>query len=143
MNQSARVVETDGDYATIELSRKTMCDGCHKKAEGEECSACLSFGDKTARARAYNKIGARAGDIVEVSAKSERIIMYCALLFLVPIVIAFICYFVALEIAADHATIPALAGFIVSFAASCIICEKKAKEKPDLTITKKLGESEN
>ena len=143
MNQSARVVETDGEYAVVEISRKTMCDGCHKMAEGEECSACLSFGDKSAKARAYNEIGARVGDIVEVSAKSQRIIMYSAVLFLVPIIIAFVCYFTALEKFADHSTLIALSGFIVSFAACCLILEKKAKKKPDLVITKKLDKNGN
>ncbi len=143
MNQSARIVETDGEYAVVEISRKTMCDGCHKKEEGEECSACLSFGDKSAKAKALNKIGARVGDVVEVSAKSGRIIMYSAVLFLVPIIVAFVAYFIALEKTADNATIIALTGFIVSFAVSCILLEKAAKKKPDLTVTRKIDENEN
>ena len=30
MRQRARVKETDGEFATVEVTRSTMCDGCEK-----------------------------------------------------------------------------------------------------------------
>ncbi|MBQ7821108.1 MAG: SoxR reducing system RseC family protein [Clostridia bacterium] len=134
MTQTARVTATDGEFATVEVSRKTICEGCHNMSGSKGCSACLAFGDKHAQARAYNSIGAVCGDRVVVSASSKKVIGYSAAIFFLPIIAAFALYFLTEGFAGDGAVLYALAGFVISFAIACLVLEKTVKKRPDLVI---------
>lgn len=133
MKQSAKVIEVDGNIATVEVSRKTICEGCHKYDGDNKCSACLTFGDRRASAKAVNKIGAKVGDRVTVEAASEKIIVYSAVIFFMPIMIAFAVYVFTATRA--NSLIYTLISFVLSFAAASFVLEKSVKNKPDLTIT--------
>ncbi|MBO7148702.1 MAG: SoxR reducing system RseC family protein [Clostridia bacterium] len=134
MIQKAKVTEINGELATVEVSRKSICEGCHNMANSKGCSACLTFGDKTAYAKAYNTIGAKVGDRVVVSASSQRVISYCAAIFFLPIVLAFAAYFTAEKLCSENAFTFALAVFVTSFALACVLLEKNVKKRPDLEI---------
>lgn len=143
MTQIAKVISTDGKFALVEVSRKTVCEGCHNMASGSKnCSACLSFGDKHAQAKAYNTIGAGIGDRVVVSASSKKVIAYSAAVFFLPIAIAFIVYFLTIGRFGENALLFTLAAFVLTFAVSCIVLEKTVKRNPDLEITGYATESE-
>ena len=46
MRQRARVKETNGSYATVEVTRSTMCDGCEKSGGcGGHCAITGIVGD--------------------------------------------------------------------------------------------------
>ena len=68
MRQRAVVVEVNGEYATVETSRRTMCDGC---AKGGGCGGHCEITGLVAsrgkmRAEVENKLGAKVGDTVEI-----------------------------------------------------------------------------
>ena len=95
MTQKAKVVELNGRFATVEVTRSSACDGCHKQAEGG-CAACaLIGGQNTMRTRAHNSVGAAVGDVVTVEASSSRTVGYALLVFLFPIIAAAAGYAVA------------------------------------------------
>ncbi len=92
MTQIGTVIKTEGGVAIVRVARASACEGCHKKAEG--CSACsLLGGDKQHTARVGNPVGARPGDRVEIEASDGRVIAYAALVFLFPLALAVLGYF--------------------------------------------------
>lgn len=132
MDQIAKIVETDGEYAIVEVSRKTACDMCHSASGSEKCEACMAFGEKNVTARVSNVIGAAPGDLVRVSASSGRIIGYSAAIFVLPIIAAIACYAISSYFVSEKATPIALGVFAAVFALSCIVLERKVKHDPDL-----------
>ena len=91
MRQRAVVVEVHGEYATVETSRRTMCDGC---AKGGGCGGHCEITGLVAsrgkmRAEVENKLGAKVGDTVEIESESGVILSYAALVFILPIVLLY------------------------------------------------------
>ena len=132
MTQKAKVISTDGKYAVVRVSRKTICEGCHNT--DSSCSACFAFGDKNAECRAVNLCGAKVGDTVTVRTESSRIIGYAALVFIAPIVIALIAYAVSEAAGSAYPTAWALGGFLVPFGLFCLLLDRKIKRSPDTEI---------
>lgn len=96
MKQKALVLSTDGDSAVIEVARVTACEGCHKMKEGEGCVACSLFDlKKKMSAEAVNQVGAKAGDIVEITTPSRIVAAYSVLVFVLPIIVGIALYFIA------------------------------------------------
>ena len=85
----ARVLECDGDWAKVEVTRSAMCDGC---SESGSCISSMESGKKTV-ASARNPLGALAGDTVELSINEGVILRGTAVLYLVPVV--FLLVFIA------------------------------------------------
>lgn len=85
----ARVLECDGDWAKVEVTRSVMCDGC---SESGSCISSLESGKK-AIAAARNPLGALAGDTVELSINEGVILRGTAVLYLIPV--AFLLVFIA------------------------------------------------
>jgi len=87
MQTKATVVAVDGMFATVESVRASACDGCHKAKDGG-CSVCSLMGaDRKISTRAYNPIGAVVGDQVVIESNSGRILLYAAIVFLLPLVL--------------------------------------------------------
>lgn len=100
MKTLATVVEIENEYtATVSVARHAACDGCHKNADGTGCSVCtLLGGNREARARALNTAGAAVGDTVEVESRTGRMLLYAALVFLLPVVLCLAGYFAGLAV---------------------------------------------
>lgn len=144
MRQRAVVLETKGNIAVIEVSRASMCDGCEKNGgcSGHcDLSGIVSTGGKMT-ARAENKIGAVAGDKVEVETESSRVLGYAALVFLLPILICAAFYAAANTFTRNDgiAVLAAVFGFIATFAGIAVFDRKIAKKKPDIVIVSRLAD---
>ncbi len=85
----AKVLKCEGDWANVEVTRSAMCDGC---SESGSCISSLESGKK-ALAVVRNPLGARAGNLVELSINEGVILRGTAILYLVPI--AFLLTFIA------------------------------------------------
>jgi len=138
MRCRATVLKTEGNIAVIEVKRATMCEGCEKSAGcGGHCdiTGIVANGGKMT-ARAYNKIGAAAGDTVEVETESSRVLAYAALVFLLPLVVGGIFFAAAnaFSLGEGIALISAFAGFLLSFLFTALIDRKAAKKRPDIVI---------
>ncbi len=139
MKQKAIVRETKGPYATVEVSRSSMCDGCVKQdCQSHTCAAGAMFGSaKTITARVKNPVGAAVGDTVWVESADGTVLGYAALVFLMPIAVCIFAWYVAsLWGAPVWGTYAAAgAGFVLSFAAIGLVEKKKKASEPDLEIT--------
>lgn len=72
--------EIDG-RARILIDRKGACDGCHTTGSG--CRTCLSSAKM--ESLVINSVGARSGDIVQVSLKSGNLFAGAAVLYILPV----------------------------------------------------------
>jgi sigma-E factor negative regulatory protein RseC len=72
--------ENDG-RARIIIDRKGACGGCHTTGSG--CRSCLSSAKM--ESLVLNPVGARSGDIVQVSLKSGNLLIGAALLYVLPV----------------------------------------------------------
>jgi sigma-E factor negative regulatory protein RseC len=72
--------ENDG-RARIIIDRKGACGGCHTTGSG--CRSCLSSAKM--ESLVMNPVGARSGDIVQVSLKSGNLLVGAALLYVFPV----------------------------------------------------------
>jgi len=144
MQQRAVVVETDGKVAVIEVSRTSMCEGCHKLSGDGGCgghceiTGLVAGNGKTMTARAQNSIGAVVGDKVEVESDSGRVIWYAALVFILPIIVCGLFYYIGnvLFSAMLPAVLSAVVGFALSFYCIAVFDKKKKNKLPDIKITK-------
>ena len=121
MRTRAKVVATDGDYAIVACDRRSACDGCHKKAEGEFSVCSLMGSGRTMNARAYNAAGAQVGDTVELETASSRVLGYAALVFLAPVALGVLFYALFSLINTLTAGIMAAVGFILPLICAAII----------------------
>lgn len=96
MLTTAKVVATEGKVATVEVQRKSACEGCHKMTSGEGCGVCSLLGsDNRFTAKAENGLGAKVGDRVEIETGTGRVLFYSALVFLLPVVVGILLYAVS------------------------------------------------
>lgn len=138
MRQRAVVISTNGELAEIEVSRSTMCDGCHKNGEcGHTCELSgIVSGGKKMTTMAQNRVGAEVGDIVEVETEDRKVLGYAALVFLMPLLVCSVFYFIADAISDSDLTsmIVAALGFVLSFVALTILDRRKKRQQPDIII---------
>ena len=79
----------DADHAQIAVARQTAC--------GHDCSECAGCGVSGAPvyARAKNFIGAKPGQKVVVESSTKNMLGIIALVYMVPVVLFFLGYFIA------------------------------------------------
>ncbi len=136
MRQTAWVKEVNGNVATVEVTRSSACEGCKSKEDGT-CSACSLLGSgKKASARADNSIGAKVGDRVEVETPSQKVILYAAVIFLMPIVLGLLGFLLGSLISQSQAVRYgiSLAGFVAAFVIAYFVFDKKAAKRTDVKI---------
>ena len=144
MQEIGMVVETKGRFATVEVRRKSACEGCHQHAEG--CSACSIFiSDAKHRVSVENEINAKIGDRVVLEATTERVLSYAVLVFIVPLVVACIFYLFSIPFFSSS-ELPrigiAAIGMLLSYAIIGIISHKLETVRRSVSISKILTSSE-
>ena len=93
MEQTVRVRQLHDDgTATVVHVRESACSGdCHK------CSGC-GAAKETVVFRADNPIGARVGDLVVVRSESGPVLRAAAVLYVLPMVLFFLGYFLGAQL---------------------------------------------
>lgn len=86
MKQVADVKEIRGEDAILTVKRQSMCDGCHKEGGCGHCSQVLEVTVK-------NTLGAEVGDKVEIETPGATVIGVAALVFLLPLLLSFLAFF--------------------------------------------------
>ena len=146
MRQRATVKEIHGAYATVEVRRSTMCYGCEKSGGcGGHCAITGIVGDsRPMTARALNLIGAEVGDTVEVESEEGVVLGSAALVFLLPLVICGLFFFLGSRLfGSDGAgVIAAAAGFILAFVGVGLYDRKLARRAPRIRIVDKADGAE-
>jgi len=138
MRQRAVVLDIKGKRATVEVSRAAMCDGCHKSGNcGGGCAitGIVSTGNKMT-AVAENPVWAEIGDVVEIETESKLVLAYAALVFIVPIIVCALFYYIGTLLfdGEGGAYLTAAVGFVMSFVVIAIVDRLRGKNRCDITI---------
>lgn len=146
MLQTATIISTKDNIAVIEVSRKAMCDGCHKSGcDGGGCpmSGLFSAGGKMT-ANAVNKIGAKPGDTVAVETSDKEVLSLAVLIFMVPIILGWLFYSIASFLGASAAlcTVFAVIGFAAVFPFLRIAEKRRRKRLPKLTVIRIVSDND-
>lgn len=120
MRAEGTVIAIDGDNATVAVMQQSACAGC-----SGACAGCHKSVQHTVSVK--NSIGATLGERVYVESKSTVIYAICALLFILPLVVAGVVY--VLFWGGFDSGIGALVAFLSALAAFVVLY---------LTIGKKL-----
>ncbi len=137
MQTKARVTAIDGNFATVEVQRTSACEGCHKATDGG-CSVCSMLGsDRKMSARARNTAGAAVGDLVLIESKTSRMLWYALLVFVLPIVLCIVGWFVASLLTESQGLrlLGAAIGFFATFVGVFIYSRVLQKKTCDIEIT--------
>ena len=129
MEQKAKVCRLYGDgTAQVLVIRESACSGdCHK------CSGC-GAARETLLFDAVNAVGAQAGDAVIVRSESAPVLKGAAVLYMVPLVLFFVGYFVADRW--GFGPLGGIVGFGAGIAAAAVYDRRvAAKRKTVYTIT--------
>ncbi len=121
-------VEKDlgGGYAEVSVPRKSAC--------GHDCEECAGCGMTGAaiKARARNDIGAQPGDKVVVESSTKKIFGVVALVYVLPVALFLLGYFLSEGLAEGMRYAIAVATFVVSFI-PCVLYDRHARKKELLT----------
>lgn len=134
MTQNAIVTRTAGDgWAQIEVRRVSAC-GHDCSQCGGGCSELARTGPVTVLAR--NPLNARPGNRVVVESSSARILGYAAVVYLLPLALFFVGYFIAQSLGAGEG-MSAAAG-CACFALSLVIAvlaDRQARKRSKETFS--------
>lgn len=129
MEQKAMVrAVTANGMASVSVIRESACSGdCHK------CSGC-GAAKETIVFDAVNAIGARPGELVTVKSESGPVLAGAAVLYMVPLVLFFLGYFLGELVGAGP--LAGCAGLVLGFALAALYDRKvTAKKNTVYTIT--------
>ena len=129
MTQIATVEKIlDGNYAEISVPRKSAC--------GHDCEECAGCGMTGAaiRAKALNEIGATPGEKVVVESSTQKLLGVVALVYLLPVVLFLLGYFLSEGLAESWRYAIAIGAAVVSII-PCVLYDRIARRKEALTYT--------
>ncbi len=129
MTQIATVEKILNDnYAEISVPRKSAC--------GHDCEECAGCGMTGAaiRAKALNEIGATPGEKVVVESSTQKLLGVVALVYLLPVVLFLLGYFLSEGLAENWRYAIAIAAAVVSII-PCVLYDRFARRKETLTYT--------
>lgn len=138
MTDTAKVISTSGRLAEIEVSRRSMCDGCGKNSCAGSCAVIgLMSSRGIMRTTALNRAGALPGDTVVIESSDGRILSLAVLVFILPIFVSILFYAVA-SAAGFEGVLPVLAavgGFVLSFVALGAVERVHRRKEPDIIVS--------
>lgn len=130
MEKSAIVIKADEKTATVRVERETACKHC----SAAFCPGCK----KVITAEIPNSLGARKGDRVTLETPSEGILIYSAIIFVLPVIAALAAYGIAVgtgDRLAQYAETIAAAVFAAAFAGGCIAAVFASKSRFAIRMT--------
>lgn len=127
MTQIATVEKLlSGGYAEISVPRKSACGH-----DCEECAGCGVTG-QAVRARAKNEVGARPGEKVVVESSTKKLFGVIALVYVLPVVLFLLGYFLTEGLAEGWRYAVAVAAAAVSVIPS-VAYDRYARKHETLT----------
>lgn len=127
MQKQAFVLQTNGEEATVAVLRQEACASCHSA-----CAGC----SRTIRAKAKNTVGAQVGDTVCLESDGRRLTAMAFLVFVLPILLAFLGYALGRSLSLNPSAAAWLAAGIGSAALflAAALCNRALKARCDLQI---------
>lgn len=84
IEESAHVVESEGEYAWVETERRSSCGSCSAKGCGTGALSKI-LGRRSQRMKVLNPVGAKAGDEVVLGIREQALLMGSLAVYIVPI----------------------------------------------------------
>ena len=131
MKQCGTVIELlDNNMALVNVNQSSACDNCRTK------DACATKG-KVVTAKAYNEAGATVGDSVNLQTPSSYIVVISFLIFVLPVIVALLGYFIGKKVFADDVMpyVLSLICFVVLFIILNFTLNKYISKKNIVRIT--------
>ncbi len=143
MREIGTVIEAKNGRATVEVQRKSACQGCHEK--GEDCAACSFLTPNAAhRVVADNRIGACCGDLVMLEAATGTVLFYAALVFVLPLLLMFPVYLIMQPlIGTGFAALTALAAMLLFYALVGAYAKAREHRRCTVLVTKILSRADD
>jgi sigma-E factor negative regulatory protein RseC len=135
MTNKAYVKEIINNKAVITIKRECACGGkdlCNTK--------CFTLQNDMIEMIINNEINAKTGDFVEVEDKTSAILIYAAVVFIMPVFIGLSLYFIT-QVFTKNIILPYVisgVGFILSVVFLYFFLNNIIKNKNDFKITKIL-----
>lgn len=123
MKQTGTVESTSGGSASVRVRRSSSC--------GDNCASCgLNCAGREMVVTAKNKIGAKAGDFVELEMGSSKVLGAAAWVYVMPLAVFIICYAAANAATGSEppAVLIALAATAAAYAGVSIFGRKNANK---------------
>lgn len=92
MRETGIVISAEDNKVRVQISRGDKCDGCH---------ACDATGANAMQVEASNDIGARIGETVDVEVSPGQVFGYSFILFIFPIIMMIVGYFIGMRFSAN------------------------------------------
>lgn len=145
MKAIGTVIKTDKQSATVVSERNSACMSCHNCEAKGACHAELVFGKQTESVEvvAKNKVGAKAGDRVELESSTTGTLFAAFSVFVFPFFVALILYFILKNSFSDNYFFPLalIAVFCAGFFVIGKIVNEIVKRKHTIYVVKILEES--
>ena len=87
IEETAKIIDLEGEYAWVETQRKSVCNAC---AVNKGCgTATLSrvLGQKRTRVRTINRLGAKSGDLVVIGIQEQALVRGSFAVYAIPILL--------------------------------------------------------
>lgn len=85
IEETARVVQCQDDYAWVETSRKSACESCSMNKGCGTGAVSKIFGEKRTRLRVINNVHAGVGDAVLIGINESALVTGSLLVYLLPL----------------------------------------------------------
>jgi sigma-E factor negative regulatory protein RseC len=95
IEESARVVRLEGEYAWVETHRRGSCGNCSAEKGCGTSAMNKLFNPKPVRVKAHNRIGARPDDMVIVGLQDAALVRGSMVVYLLPLLVMIACAIVA------------------------------------------------
>lgn len=132
MQQTATVMKLlPGNKAELQVHRTTAC--------GHDCSKCGGCGEmvtKPIRVIATNSIGADVGDSVVIIGSTKQVLGLAAVVYIVPFVLFFALYAVAVAVSLPIPELWACIGFFIGILGAVWVNKRQKNAQPVYTISK-------
>ncbi len=145
MKTRGTVIDVGEKTAKVRVERTSACASCHDCAGKDACHAefLLSDSGKTVCVTAFNDVGAKVGDTVEVETDDRPLAWLSFVTFVLPFLFAFACWFAAKAFGqgTDVCALSATVGLVVSFAVLSLAANAYSRKRVRICIGKIIEES--
>lgn len=86
IEETAKIVELDGDFAWVETQRESVCGACAVNKGCGTATIAKVLGKKRTRVRAFNRLNAKLGDQVVIGIQEQALVRGSIAVYAVPLV---------------------------------------------------------
>lgn len=115
MRESGVIVSSKNNTVTVQMAMGEKCEGCN---------ACMMAGPNLMQVEAQNDLNAHTGDSVDVEVSSGHLLGHTLLVFIFPVIMMFVGYFVGNHIGMNMGKVgegPGILGTFTALFASFIL----------------------